>query len=452
MATKKMPHQLDAEQRVLGILFIDPKKTQTVLDQLKQEDFYDEINKLIYEGIKHTFFENETFDFVSVGAYLHNQHKLDKIGGMEYLYSLSDLMPSVSNLEAYISLIKEAKLKRDVIYFAESVMQAGYSGEHDVNQFVDFAEQGIFEISKRRKTSGFVEVSDIADDVRAITERNAHKTGDVTGLSTGYNNLDDLSAGFQPQELIILAARPSIGKSAFAMNLAINISQRNKKGQAHVAIFSLEMSNEQLVSRMISSIGNIKNTKIKTGNLTSKEWQFFESSIQHLKQLNIHFDDSGSVTVQDIRAKCRKLAQEDKLDFVVIDYLQLIKSENRSGNRQEEVANISRSLKQMARELNIPILALSQLSREVDKRDDKKPVLADLRESGSIEQDADIVMFLSRPDYYKNNADEKTGDVEVIIAKNRQGIAGVSRFFKFDTEYSRFIAQDNREEDYKPNE
>jgi replicative DNA helicase len=451
MATKKMPHQFDAEQRVLGILFIDAKKVQTVLDQLKQDDFYDETHKIIFDAIKHVYMEKGDFDFVSVGGYLHEHHTLDKIGGMEYMYRLSDLMPSVSNLGPYIELIREAKLKRDIISFAEEIMQTGYSGEKDVNHFVDYAEQGIFEISKRRRTSGFIEVSTVADEVRSVTERNSRKTGETTGLSTGYTNLDDLSAGLQPQELIILAARPSIGKSAFAMNLAINVAQRNKNSQAHVAIFSLEMSNEQLVSRMISSIGNIRNSKIKTGNLTPKEWQFFESTIQNLKQLNIHFDDSGSVTVQDIRAKCRKLAQENKLDFVVIDYLQLIRSEGRTGNRQEEVANISRSLKQMARELNVPILALSQLSREVDKREDKKPVLADLRESGSIEQDADIVMFLSRPDFYKGN-EETSNDVEVIIAKNRQGLAGVSRFFKFDTEYSRFTAQENREEAYKPNE
>lgn len=449
MLSKTMPHQFDAEQRVLSILFLDPNAFKIALDLLQKDDFYTESHQLIFEAMSHVYFDQGTYDYLSVSGHLNDIRKLDKIGGMEYLYALSDSIPSTSNLEHYITMIRDSKMKRDIMEFSSKVIEEGYSGEKDITSYVDFAEEGIFEISKKRRTSGFADLAKITEEVKNITERNAHKQG-ITGLSTGYQNLDDLSAGLQPQELIILAARPSMGKSAFAMNVAMNVAKRNKEGQAHVAIFSLEMSNEQLVSRMLSSEGNIKNTRIKAGNLTSKEWQHFETTIQALKTMNIHFDDSGSVTVQDIRAKCRKLSQEGKLDFVVIDYLQLIKSSNRSGNRQEEVANISESLKQMARELQIPIMALSQLSREVEKRDDKKPVLADLRESGSIEQDADIVMFLYRPDYYKKSGDAKTGEVELVIAKNRQGIAGVSRFFRFETEYSRFTAQVDREEEYKP--
>jgi replicative DNA helicase len=231
------------------------------------------------------------------------------------------------------------------------------------------------------------------------------------------------------------------------MNLAINVAKRNQDGQAGVAIFSLEMSNEQLAARMLSSESNIENNKIKTGHLTSKEWQYLEGGMQSLSRLKIVFDDSSAVSVADIRAKCRKLAQEGRLDFVVIDYLQLIKGDDRSGNRQEEVAKISRSLKQMARELKIPILALSQLSRDVEKREDKRPVLADLRESGSIEQDADIVMFLFRQDYYERKGENKTNEVELSIAKNRQGMAGITLRYRFDTEFSRFTAQTEREED-----
>ena len=451
MASKIMPHQKDAEQRILGILFIDSNTFRIAQDLLQKDDFFLEQHQLIFEAMSHVYHDQGTYDYLSVSGHLNDIHKLDRVGGMEYLYALSDSMPSITNLEHYITMIRDAKMKRDIIEFAGQVMEEGYSGEKDITSYVDYAEEGIFEISKRRRSSGFADLATITEEVKYITERNAHKQG-ITGLSTGYQNLDDLSAGLQNEELIILAARPSMGKSAFAMNVAMNVAKRNKEGQAHVAIFSLEMSNNQLVSRMLSAEGNIKNSKIKAGNLTSKEWQHFETTIQALKSMNIHFDDSGSVSVQDIRAKCRKLSQEGKLDFVVIDYLQLIKSSNRSGNRQEEVANISRSLKQMARELQIPIMALSQLSREVEKRDDKKPLLADLRESGSIEQDADIVMFLFRPDYYRKTGDTKTGEVELIIAKNRQGIAGVSRFFRFETEYSRFTAQADREEDYKPND
>ena len=449
MITKIMPHQKDAEQRILGILFMDISKIQSCMDLIDEKDFYLEEHQRIFEAMKKIYIENKTFDYVSVSGYLKDKNILEKIGGIEYLYSLSDMMPSSSHLEQYIRMIKDARTKRDIINFAGKIIDSGYSGDREINEFVDYSEEGIFEITKRRRTSGFTKLSNITSEVKMIMERNSNKQG-ITGLRTGFSNLDSLSAGLQPEELIILAARPSMGKSAFAMNLAINVAKRNKEGKAHVAIFSLEMSNNQLVSRMLSSEGNIRNTKIKTGSLSQKEWQHFETTRIAINDLNIHFDDSGSVTVQDIRAKCRKLSQEDKLDFVVIDYLQLIKSQARVGNRQEEVANISRSLKQMARELKVPVLALSQLSRDVEKRDDKRPVLADLRESGSIEQDSDIVLFLYRQDFYKKSSENKTGDVELIIAKNRQGIAGVSRYFRFDTEYSRFTAQADRQEEYKP--
>jgi replicative DNA helicase len=444
---KSLPHHQEAEQRVLGTVFLEPKRIRSVADQLQKEDFFEAAHQHIFEAMLYLDQEKLSIDYVSVASRLETKNQLKSSGGLPYLYQLSEAVPSSTHLDTYIELVKESRLKRDIIDFASKVLEEGYEGNMDVSNYVDYAETGIFSISQRRRTSGFQTLSEVAENVKSIAERNAHKQG-ITGLKTGFKNLDDLTAGLQPEELIILAARPSMGKSAFAMNLAINVAKRNKEGHANVAIFSLEMSNDQLVARMLSSEGNIKNSKIKAGNLTSKEWQFLETGIQTLKRLNIFFDDSGTVTVQDIRAKCRKLAQEDKLDFVVIDYLQLIKSESKTGNRQEEVAQISRSLKQMARELKVPVLALSQLSREVDKRDDKQPVLADLRESGSIEQDADIVMFLYRKDYYVKQEDQKTGEVDLSIAKNRQGIAGVKRMFRFDTEYSRFTALEDRDEDY----
>ena len=300
--------------------------------------------------MKQLDFQSKTIDYVSIGAILREHRVLETSGGLEYLYSLAEMIPSTSHLDTYVDMIKEASLKRDIIDFASQVIEHGYGKDMEVSEYVDYAESGIFEISKRRKASSFASLSEITKEVKEVSERNANKQG-ITGLMTGYKNLDELSAGLQPEELIILAARPSMGKSAFAMNVAMNVAKRNKEGKANVAIFSLEMSNTQLVSRMLSTEANLKNTCLKTGNLSTKEWQYFESGMQSLNQLNIHFDDSGSVSVLYIRAKCRKLAQEKGLDFVVIDYLQLIKSDNRSGNRQEEVANISRSLKQMAREL-----------------------------------------------------------------------------------------------------
>ncbi len=444
---KSLPHHHEAEQSVLGTIFLDPKEIVSVVDQLNNEDFFEQAHQMIYEAMKELHNNTMKIDYTSVAAKLEEGQNLQKAGGMKYLLALSETVPSTKHLETYVELVRDGSMKRQVIQLASEILETGYTGDMDANEYLTLAEESIFALAQKRKTSEFSELADVIREVKEKTEKNRDKKGGITGLRTGFSNLDQLTAGLQPEELIILAARPSMGKSAFAMNLALNIAKRNKDGQAGVAIFSLEMSNEQLAARMLSSESNIENNKIKTGHLTSREWQFLEGGMQSLSKLHIAFDDSAAVGVADIRAKCRKLAQEGKLDFVVIDYLQLIKGDERSGNRQEEVAKISRSLKQMARELKIPILALSQLSREVEKREDKRPVLADLRESGSIEQDADIVMFLYRNDYYVHNPENKTGEVELSIAKNRQGMAGIRLGFRFDTEFSRFTAQSDRDDD-----
>lgn len=444
---KSLPHHPEAEMNVLGSIFLDPKEILTVVDQLNNEDFFDQAHALIFQAMKDLFADNMKIDYSSVAAKLESQQLLVKVGGIKYLHQLSELVPSTKHLETYIDLVKDSSLKRETISLAGEILDKGYTGEMDASDYVTYAEEAIFALAQKRKTSTFAELSEVIREVKEKTELNRDKKGGITGLRTGFSNLDQLTSGLQPEELIILAARPSMGKSAFAMNLAINVAKRNSDGQAGVAIFSLEMSNEQLAARMLSAESNIENTKIKTGHLSSREWQFLEGGMQSLSRLKIMFDDSATVSVADIRAKCRKLSQEGRLDFVVIDYLQLIKGDDRSGNRQEEVAKISRSLKQMARELKIPILALSQLSREVEKREDKRPLLADLRESGSIEQDADIVMFLYREDYYERKQENKTGEVELSIAKNRQGMAGIVLKYRFDTEFSRFTAQSEREEE-----
>ena len=444
---KSLPYHKEAEQSVLGAIFLDPKLIVSVIDQLSTEDFFENAHMLIFDAMKELYQENLKIDFASVGAKLEQSQNLAKAGSMKYILEIADFVPSTAHIETYIDLVKDGSLKRQVIKLAGEILEEGYHPNTQGNEYVSKAEEKVFALAQKRKTSQFSIISEVVKEVKEKTENNRNKKGGITGLHTGFANLDRLTAGLQPEELIILAARPSMGKSAFAMNLALNIAKYNKKGKAGVAIFSLEMSNEQLAARMLSAESNVENNKIKSGNLTSKEWQHFEGGIQSLAMLNIHFDDSSGVTVSEIRAKCRKLSQEGKLDFVVIDYLQLITGDKRSGNRQEEVAKISRGLKQMARELKIPILALSQLSRQVETREDKRPVLADLRESGSIEQDADIVMFLYRGDYYTHDPEKKTGDVELSIAKNRQGMAGIKLDFRFDTEYSRFVAKEEREEE-----
>ena len=295
--------------------------------------------------------------------------------------------------------------------------KTGLTKKIRATDYIDDTEEKIFDLVRRRKASEFVRINQVVGEVKEKAESRKNK-GALTGLSTGFGIMDQITSGLQPEELIILAARPSMGKSAFAMNIALNVAKHNKDQKASVAVFSLEMSNEQLVGRMMASESRVENRKIKTGELTPKEWQFVDSAVESLGRLNVFFDDSSAISVQDIRSKCRKLRQEGKLDFVVIDYLQLIKGDDSKGgvNRQEEVAKISRQLKTMARELKIPVMALSQLSRGVEKRDDKRPVLADLRESGSIEQDADIVLFLYRDEYYSHGK-EDNGETELSFAK-----------------------------------
>lgn len=442
---RSLPYHREAEQSVLGSIFLDPKQIAMVMDRLENRDFFEQGHILIFQAMKDLYEENMNIDYASVASQLEQGQNLAKAGGKKYLFDLSDAVPSTAHLETYIDLVRGGSIKRQVIDVTGKILEEGFTGDMEANAYLARAEEEIFALAQKRKTSEFATLSEIIKEVKTKTERNRDKSGGITGLRSGFSNLDSITAGFQPEELMILAARPSMGKSAFAMNAAIQVAKRNQDGQAHVAIFSLEMSNEQLAARMLSAEANVKNTKIKSGTLTPKEWQFLEGGMQSLDKLNIVFDDSAAVMVNDIRAKCRKLKQENKLDFVVVDYLQLIKGDERAGNRQEEVARISRSLKQMARELKVPILALSQLSREVEKREDKRPLLADLRESGSIEQDADIVMFLHRPDYY-TRTETPTGEVELIIAKNRQGLAGVTLKFQFDTDYSRFTARAERED------
>ena len=435
-AGRSLPSFQDAERALLGSLFLDPGKMPVAIDGVTEYDFFNANHGYIFQAMKELFQDNQSIDYASVSYVLERKQLIDRIGGLTYLIQLGNMVPSTEHIETYIELIMDASLKRQVIDVSHKIAEEGLK-DVDARTYLEFAEEKIFEVSQKRRTSSFTEISQVLTEVKEKIEQNKNKTGGITGVNTGFPNLNKITSGFQPEELIILAARPSVGKSAFAMNLALNVAKNNKNGKAGVAIFSLEMSNDQLTARMLSCESGVENRKIRTGDLSPKEWQFLESTSQVVSRLNVFFDDSAGVTISDIRAKCRKLKQEDKLDFVVIDYLQLIKGDDRIVNRQEEVARISRGLKQMARELKIPVIALSQLSRDVEKREDKRPVLADLRESGSIEQDADIVMFLYREDYHSKNRDSSVSETELIIAKNRQGSLGTVKYI-FDTAYSRF--------------
>jgi replicative DNA helicase len=441
-----MPFNLDAEQSVLGAVFLSPNEMVGLMDKLTEEDFYDKRNQKIFFALRNLFNRDEKLDYTTVSTELAQMGAMRDVG-VSYLSEITDIVPSTHNLDAYVDIVKDYSLKRALINAANEIMEDGFNEKIRATDYIDDTEEKIFDLVRRRKASEFVRINQVVGEVKEKAESRKNK-GALTGLSTGFGIMDQITSGLQPEELIILAARPSMGKSAFAMNIALNVAKHNKDQKASVAVFSLEMSNEQLVGRMMASESRVENRKIKTGELTPKEWQFVDSAVESLGRLNVFFDDSSAISVQDIRSKCRKLRQEGKLDFVVIDYLQLIKGDDSKGgvNRQEEVAKISRQLKTMARELKIPVMALSQLSRGVEKRDDKRPVLADLRESGSIEQDADIVLFLYRDEYYSHGK-EDNGETELSFAKNRQGSVGNVLLFKFEKEYSRFLPITQRDDE-----
>lgn len=431
-----MPHSIEAEKSVLGAIFLSPNVLANILDKLNIEDFYEQRNRSIFHALSRLFEKKEKVDFTTVSTELAHLKMMGKVGG-DYLAELVDFTPTLANLDSYIEIVRDFSLKRAVIELSGNIYAQGFDPLISATDYVDEAENKIFKLIKRRRAGEFITINEVLESVKAKAEIKRSE-GDVTGLNTGFSILNYYTSGFQNQELVILAARPSVGKSALAMNLAIQAAKNNKENKACVALFSLEMSNEQLASRMLSYESHVDNRLIRNGNLTANDWQDINAASKVLESLNIFFDDTAGIRVQDLRAKCRKLKQDNRLDFVVIDYLQLIQeSAGSRRNRQENVAEISRGLKLMARELDVPVLALSQLSRNVE-REKRAPVLADLRESGAIEQDADIVMFM-------HELEEDTDNMEIIIAKNRQGATGSFKL-RFQKNLSRFYALVDRKD------
>lgn len=446
MPNPVIPSNIEAEVALLGCVFIDGELIISIADQLRPDDFYDSKNRILFKTILQMREEGKSIDITSVASELTNLDLLASVGGIEYLSSLANFSYSTINVDTYISIIIDSALKRQTINELSRLAQKGYEGDLKAFDYIESVEQSVFELSKRRRVDDFRHIKGVAKNVLETTANAAKNDEEIVGLDTGFRSLNRFTLGFQPGQLIILAARPSMGKSAFAMNLAVNIANHNRGGHASVAIFSLEMAAEQLTERMIACDASLKLNYIKNGRFPSPDdWRRFESSSAKLGDMNLYFEDSASVKVSDIRAKCRKLSSDHGLDFVVIDYLQLIAAEVESKSQQEDISKISRSLKLMARELNVPVLALSQLSRAVEKRDDKKPIMADLRDSGSIEQDADIVMFLYRDEYYTHKADSK-GEAQLIISKNRSGATSEGLDFRFQGEYARFTERVNHEE------
>ena len=424
MDEQRIPYDLEAEIDVLGCIFLDEKLIVQVADELSYEDFYDNKNKTIYNAMLALFKEGQSIDGATVASYLMTHDLMTQAGGFEYLNSIVDHSYITTNIESYITAIYNTSLKRKTIFALQELFTKGFDVNVSIEDYIDNVEKTVFNLSRTRNTANFKSVESVVETVFDTTTKMSNLTGEVIGINTGFDSLNKYTQGLQPGALIILAARPGMGKSAFAMNLATNVAASNKNGQAGVAIFTLEMSSEQLVERMYAADASIRLNQIRSGKMSKQEWSRFNYARTNLKALNLYFDDDSNPTVASIRAKCRRLKADGKLDFIVIDYLQLMGVEKslERASTVERVTSITRGLKLMARELNVPVLALSQLSRKVEEReeDKRRPMLSDLRDSGSIEQDADIVMFLYRDEYYNKKSEHK-GEADLIIAKNRSG-------------------------------
>ena len=430
---RDLPFNMEAEQAVLGSALIDGESVGEAAQILKPDDFYFSANKFIFQAVMDLFNANQAIAFVTISEQLKINNKLDAAGGIDYLKKLSVSVPTTQNVKYYSDIIREKSILRMLIRQAESISKMAYSEQDTVSQVLERSEQMIFDISSSREQTDIVHISDVLQSSYDEMARNAGNKGGITGIPTGFEELNKRTGGFHGGELIIIAGRPGMGKSAFAVNIAEYVSINLGKT---VAIFNLEMPREQIVNRILCSQALVSNGRIRTGTMEPDDWEKICNVADTIAKAPIYIDDSASITVSQIRAKCRRLKQTKNLDMIVIDYLQLMQGSGRSESRQQEISEISRSLKVLAKELDIPVIALSQLKRESEGQKGKKPILSDLRESGAIEQDADMVMFLFRNYYYSKNPEEKDL-AECIIAKNRSG--DVDTFpLGFKGEYTKF--------------
>lgn len=431
---RKLPQNIEAEQSVLGAMLIRQEAITETQEILRADDFYREAHRIVYNAIEELFSNHEAVDLVTLTEQLRKTNNLDKVGGISFVTALANSVPTAANVVYHAKIVKEKAELRRLIDAATEIAAKAYADEDDVDDIMDDAEKKILAIAANQMRGSFVPISEIIISAIDRVEQLYENQGGLTGISTGFSDLDQLTSGLQPSDLVLVAARPSMGKTAFTLNIATYAALHDSS----VAFFSLEMSKEQLVQRMICSEGAIDSQRLRTGGLLDEEWTQLIATADRLSTAKIYIDDTPGITVMELRSKARRLKAEHGLDLVIIDYLQLMQGRSaRSGdNRQQEISEISRSLKALARELGVPVVALSQLSRSVESRQVKKPMLSDLRESGSLEQDADIVMFLYREDYY-NQETENKNITEVIIAKHRNGPIDTVRLF-FHKEYTKF--------------
>ncbi|MEC6748765.1 replicative DNA helicase [Marinilactibacillus sp. XAAS-LB27] len=446
------PQNIEAEQSVLGSILLNPEALIPAMEYIESTDFYRRGHQLIFQTMIDLSERNEALDVVTIADMLESRNQLEDIGGTPYLADIATTVPTAANVEYYSKIVEERSILRRLIQTATEIASRGYDEASDLPNLLDDAERKILEVSEKRSRSGFVNIETVLRETINNIDELFQNDEEITGISTGYKALDQMTAGLHEDELIILAARPGVGKTAFALNVAQNIGTKTDET---VAIFSLEMGAEQLVNRMLCAEGTINASNLRTGKLTEEEFTKLFVAMGSLSKANIYIDDTPGIRTAEIRAKCRRLKQErGSLGLIVIDYLQLIEGSGKE-SRQQEVSDISRQLKKLAKELSVPVVALSQLSRSVEQRQDKRPILSDLRESGSIEQDADIVAFLYREDYYRNedeeDEDESAEDnvVEIILEKNRSGARGTAKLL-FIKEYNKFSSLTYYPEDQIP--
>jgi len=435
---KVPPHNLEAEQSVLGAMIISKEAINTAIENLYPEDFYKKANEEIFEAIISLFNRNEPVDIITLSEELRKRGTLEKVGGVAYLTDLTGGVATTANVKYYCDIVKEKAILRRLIESCDNIIAKSYEGSEEVNSIIEEAEKSIFDITQGRHNKGFAPIKDVLLDSFSKMEEMAAKEGELTGLTTGFIDIDNKLSGMQKSDLILLAARPSMGKTALGINIATNAAI---KAGASVAIFSLEMSKEQLVQRIISSVAHVDLQKIISGRLNEDEWLQIIDSMGPLSQTKIYIDDTAGISLTEMKAKCRRLKIEKGLDLVLIDYLQLMQLDGRAENRQQEISAISRGLKALAKEMECPVIALSQLSRAPELRSDHRPILSDLRESGAIEQDADVVMFLYRDEYYHEDSDKKNIG-EVIIAKHRNGPTGTVELVWLK-EFTKFVNKES---------
>ncbi|WP_423806802.1 replicative DNA helicase [Phascolarctobacterium succinatutens] len=449
MEERVPPQNIEAEQAVLGAMLIDKEAIAKATEVLSADDFYREAHRVIFSAMLELYNKNEAVDMVTVTEILKRDNKLEDIGGIAYITSLANVVLTAANVKYHAEIVAEKSVLRQLVRVSTEIAAMGYEANEDVGTLLDTAESRILEISNRKKKNDFTAINDILMDSVQSIESLLQNKGGLTGLPAGFADLDKLTSGLHPSDFIILAARPSMGKTALALNIVQNVALRAHKvigGEPRsVAFFSLEMSKEQLVNRMLCAEAGIDSQRPRVGEMHDEDWTHLWDACDTMSRAKIYIDDTAGITAMDMRSRARRLKAEHGLDLIVVDYLQLMQGSgkrNNSGDRQQEVSEISRSLKALARELDVPVLALSQLSRSVESRQVKRPMLSDLRESGSLEQDADIVAFLYREDYYNPETENK--HTELIIAKHRNGPVDTVNLF-FQKQFTKFVGFTKRE-------